>query len=115
MSTSPLLRRARSMRRESACPECGNPITTDTPFDPGKHFVCGRCGAISISGSDSQLRLLRTEEWLGIIQAPDFLELLERRELLMERIVEAHGGELNLGETSGPGAEFRLILPVSGP
>lgn len=34
---------------------------------------------------------------------------------ISRRIVEAHGGELNLGETSGPGAEFRLILPVNGP
>jgi predicted RNA-binding Zn-ribbon protein involved in translation (DUF1610 family) len=79
------VRRSRTVKQESACPECGNPIKTEAPSNPGNHYVCSHCGAISISGSDGYPRLLCTDEWLAIIHAPDFLDLLERRELIMEK------------------------------
>jgi hypothetical protein len=60
----------------------------NAPSEPGKHYLCHNCGAISISGRDGYPRLLRTEEWLAIIQAPDFLELLEARESIVDRLAD---------------------------
>jgi predicted RNA-binding Zn-ribbon protein involved in translation (DUF1610 family) len=88
MSTTTTARRSRAIKRESVCPECGSPIKTEAPSEPGKHYVCNDCGAISITGRDGYPRLLRTEEWLAIIHLPTFLDMLELRESIVERLSE---------------------------